>query len=137
MSNRQKSFAFSSKRRDQIRFDVNGGEEFRGVEDIDGLTLLWYVSTMQDPEKATAGLIEFLKIAIEPEDYPAFQERCKQERLDIPDITEVAAWLLEQYTERPTKSPSSTSSGESNTGSGSTETSGFTKSTLTESPAGV
>ena len=140
MSNAQrpKAFHFSQPEHDPITFQLgNGGPVFHGVDDIDGLSLMWYVAQMTDEDKATSGLLSFLQRAIEPGDWDTFQLRVTELKMKVSDVSEVASWLLEQYTNRPTKSPSITSNGEQNIGSSSTETSPYQGSTQLSLPLGA
>jgi hypothetical protein len=108
MSNRRKSFrgGTSIADFDPIEFDLND-QVFKCRPAIQGATLLDFVSRADgDSGGAAAGaLYGFFKDAMEEPEYERFSEYLKSPELiiDMELIGEIAAWLVEQYTTRPTR----------------------------------
>lgn len=116
---RRKAFSFSSegKRRPTIEFDLNAELAIRCIPEIDGLTLLEFAElaggigddademSAADAAKGASAIVGILRTAVVPEDWDRFEAAVKQPGavVDLEGLSEVASWLVEQYTERPTE----------------------------------
>lgn len=93
-----------------LDFALNG-ENFTCQPAIQGSTLLEFVAEAdsQDGGKAASALYGFFKKAIVPEDYVRFEAMLKSEDtiVDLNLLGDIAAWLVEEYTARPTSEPQS------------------------------
>lgn len=104
---------------------INGDDVMcRGV--VDGYILLEYTAGMSRTatmgERARA-LDAFLRECMEPTEYEKFRKICSKNLLDIDPIVDIAQYLTEVYSERPTSSAGSSPTGQTTTGSSSEETS--------------
>lgn len=124
MSDRNKAFKFGSE--DESReqpepfpLEING-ETVMCVGEVDGLRLLEYTAQMRrDAEIGVkaAAVTEWLEDCIL--DYQAFRKICARHKLDIEDLVDIARYLAETYSARPTSSAESSSTGQTTTGSSS------------------
>lgn len=92
------------------------GEEFHCRPAIQGNTLLQIVAEADadDGAKVASTISTFFQKTLMPESYERFQAL-----LDDPDkivtvetLGEITAWLMEEYTDRPTKEPERSSNGQ-------------------------
>ena len=99
---------------DPLNFTLNG-ETFNCVRAIQGQTMLEFVADADsdDGGKAAAALYGFFQKALVPDDYVKFDAMVKSENyiIDLGMIGDIAAWLVEEYTARPTSEPESSSVG--------------------------
>lgn len=97
-----------------LSFTLNG-ETFNAVPAIQGSTLLEFVAAADsDSGGAAAGaLYSFFENCMEPDEYARFRALLKDPKIiiDMETIGEIAGWLVEEYTTRPTKRPVSSVDG--------------------------
>lgn len=109
-----------------LGFALNG-EEFTCKQAMSGAVLLDFVRRADSNSggMAAEAIIDFLSMAMEDEDATRFDAMIKDpERIvEVETLGEIAGWLVEQYTTRPTKARSRSASGRSNGGRTSTDTS--------------
>ena len=91
-------------------------EEFRCRPAVQGKTMLDMVSNSNsDDGAAMAKTVEdFFATAILPEDYEKFDALLKDpdKIVTVETLTEIVAWLVEEYTGRPTQQPEPSLSGQ-------------------------
>lgn len=88
-----------------IPFVLNG-RDFRIQPVISGMQLLQFVAaTTQGGAESAVAVLDFLKAVVLPEDWDAFIEVTSDPRsgLGPEELGELAGWMSEQYTERPTE----------------------------------
>lgn len=126
MANRRKTFRAgkSIDDFDPVEFDLND-QTFKCKPALQGAVLLEFVSRADsDSGGAAAGaLYGFFKDCMEEEEYERFRAYLNDPKLifDMSDIGEIASWLVEQYTARPTEQSGPSGSGLSSAGHTSTE----------------
>lgn len=93
---------------DPLNFTLNG-ETFNCVPAIQGQTMLEFVAEADSDEggKAAQALYGFFKKALVADDYQRFDVMIKSPEyiVDLNLIGDIAAWLVEEYTARPTSEP--------------------------------
>lgn len=122
---RHKSFAGGTKisEFEPLNFSLND-EEFNCHPAIPGAVLLEFV---RDADSGTGdsakALYNFLSSAMPDEEYERLQKQLKNPEIiiDIDVIGEIVAWLVEEYSSRPTQRPENSSNGDSNSGLSSTD----------------
>lgn len=97
-----------------LTFSLNG-QKFEAVPAIQGSTLLEFVASADGESggAAATALYKFFEDVMEPDQYQRFQAVLKDPEviIDMELIGEIAGWLVEEYTSRPTKRPESSSDG--------------------------
>lgn len=85
------------------------GEEYRCVPEVQGKLMLDLVadSSADDPVKAAGVVNTFFKQVIVDEDYDRFQALLtdKNRIVTVETLAEITAWLVEEYSGRPTEGP--------------------------------
>ena len=85
------------------------GEEYRCVPQVQGKLILDLVadSSANDPVKAAGVVTTFFKQVVLDEDYDRFQELLtdKNRIVTVETLAEITAWLVEEYSGRPTEGP--------------------------------
>jgi hypothetical protein len=102
-----------------LTFTLNR-QNFTCVPAIQGSTLLEFVA-QADGESggaAAGALYQFFENCMEAPEYARFQALLKDPKviIDMELIGEIAGWLVEEYTARPTKRPVNSSPGPENSG---------------------
>lgn len=126
MSNRRKSFkgGKSITEFEPIEFELND-QTFVCKPALQGAVLLEFVSNADSESGgAQAGaLYKFFQDCMEPAEYERFQAYLNQPNLiiEMTTIGEIASWLIEEYTARPTQPSESSAPGPSNVGHTSME----------------
>ena len=109
-----------------LGFALNG-EEFTCKQAMSGAMLLDFVRRADSDSggMAAEAIIDFLNMAMEEDDATRFDAMIKdpEQIVEVETLGEIAGWLVEQYTTRPTKARSRSASGRSNGGRTSTDTS--------------
>lgn len=109
-----------------LGFALNG-EDFTCRPAMAGAVLLDFVrrADTQAGGAAADAVIQFLEDALEEGDRERFMGMIRDPEVivEIDTLAEIAAWLIEQYTERPTKPRPRSAGGRSSLGRGSTDTS--------------
>jgi hypothetical protein len=109
---RTRDFGTSKKLADfePLNFSLNG-QTFNCRPAIQGQTMLQFVSDADsnDGGKAASALYKFFEQALVTEDYPRFAEMLVSEEyiVDLSLLGDIAGWLVEEYTSRPTSEPKS------------------------------
>lgn len=112
MTTRHKDFGSVETVQDQppVTFTLDG-ETFTARGSVQGATLLKFVKEADsgDGGRAASSLLGFFKIVLEPESYTRFEAVTEDpdKVITIEQLTEIAGWLMEVYTDRPTRGPSS------------------------------
>lgn len=106
-----------------LTFTLNG-EKFTCVPAIQGSVILEFVANADGDSGGSAAkaLYKFFEDCMEPEEYQRFDALLRNPKviIDMSLIGEIASWLVEEYTNRPTKQPESSSSGLTTSGLTST-----------------
>lgn len=99
------------------------GEEFSVKPAIQGNVLLNFVAKASgdDGGAAASALDEFFSKVMEDSEFQRFQEHLNNPRviIDMEKLGEIAGWLVEEYSTRPTKPPTSSADGQLTTGTSS------------------
>lgn len=109
-----------------LGFALNG-EEFSCKQAMSGAALLDFVRRADGDSggMAAEAIIQFLNSSLEEDDAARFDTMIKDpdQIVQVETLGEIAGWLVEQYTTRPTKARTRSASGRSNGGRTSTDTS--------------
>jgi hypothetical protein len=99
------------------------GQNFNVVPAVQGHVLLNFVANASGNDGAAAAkaLDDFFAKIMEPQEFTRFKEHLDNPRviIDMEKLGEIAGWLIEEYSARPTQPPSSSADGESTTGTSS------------------
>lgn len=108
MTSRQRNFGATKRvsEFEPLDFTLND-VTFNCRPALQGAVLLRFVSESNsgDPSKSAEAVTNFFRTAMTAESFAAFEEMSNSEEIiiEMETITEIAQWLIEQYTERPTK----------------------------------
>lgn len=106
-----------------LTFSING-EQFSARPAIPGSLLLGFAarSDGSDPAAASAAVLEFFDRALLPESLERFKTRVDdpEEVIEMEDLSDIIAYLVEAYSARPTEGSSTSSPGPSTSGPSST-----------------
>ena len=109
---------------DVVILDIND-REFKCKSRIPGIVLMRWVSKldMEDPAAAAGAVEELLRAAIAPDDQDDFFEYVEDpaNNVDLQTLSQMAGWLVEQFTGNPTQQSSDSSPGSRWNGPGSKE----------------
>lgn len=116
MTNRFKDFgAGSSVNKEPIVFKLHG-EEFTCVPSLQGKALLGIVSgaSAEDGAAAAKSIIDFFEVCLVAESYERFDNLLSdpEKIVSVDTLGDITAWLVEQYSSRPTKGPEPSQSGQ-------------------------
>ena len=116
MTNRFKDFgAGSSVSKEPIMFKLHG-EEFNCIPSLQGKALLGIVSgaSAEDGAAAAQAVVDFFKVCLLEESYERFDKLLSDpERIvSVETLGDITAWLVEQYSARPTKQPEPSANGQ-------------------------
>jgi hypothetical protein len=107
-----------------IEFELND-QKFACKPAIQGATLLEFVAKADSDSggAAAAALYGFFEDTMEEAEYARFMEylNAPEYIIEMETIGEIASWLVEQYTARPTQPSAPSATGPSSAGSTSTE----------------
>jgi len=107
-----------------LGFALNG-EEFVCRPAVAGAVLLDFVRRADSNSGGMAAdaIVEFLEDSLEENDKERFVAMIRDPEVivEVDTLGEIAGWLIEQYTSRPTKPRSRSAGGRSSTGRGSTD----------------
>lgn len=121
MSNRRKSFKGGKAitEFEPIEFDLND-QTFKCRPALQGATLLEFVSKADGESggAAAGALYGFFQDAMEEAEYKRFRDYLNSPDLiiEMDTIGEIATWLVEEYTARPTQPSESSDGGQLNSG---------------------
>lgn len=94
--------------KEPISFKIHG-EEYACVPEIQGKTLLKLVadSGSEDPVKAAKAIDKFFDMVLDDESLVRFNMLVedKHKIVTVETLSEIIAWLMEQYTDRPEAQP--------------------------------
>jgi hypothetical protein len=98
-----------------LSFDL-GGEEFLCYAEVQGKTILDIMRIAAEGDEDTRGVLmavsvlDFFKKVMPPAEYERFEKLMEDPKRIVPMdvLSEIMSWLIEEYTDRPTK-PSSDS----------------------------
>lgn len=120
---RYKDFGGESDEYDELGFTL-WGEDFECYPQVQGVSLLGFVkeAASGDGARAADALLGFFSTVMPEGEFTRFDKLWKDPKrvVSIEKIGEIAEWLTEQYSERPTKASSSSSNGRSRSGRTST-----------------
>ncbi len=102
--------------KEDISFKLHG-EDFTCRPALPGRVLLDLVAKSGDednPSEAAKSITDFFKTVLVKESYERFDALAKDpDRLvDVETLSDIVAWLVEQYSERPTSRPEALPSGQ-------------------------
>jgi hypothetical protein len=89
------------------------GETFNCRKAVQGKLLLALVANADDPVKSADAVNKFFETVLLPADYKKFEELCADpdKIISVDTLAEVAAWLVAEYTNRPTQRPEASPTG--------------------------
>jgi hypothetical protein len=121
-ADRRKAFNFEVPKTEEFPLEING-DEVMCVDYVDGLKLLEFTSAMRDSSlgvgaRATA-MHKWLKTCIVESEWAKFEKIVAKNKIDIEDLGDISGYLADVYSERPTASAESSSTGRTTTGDGS------------------
>lgn len=103
---RKKNFGGAVEDVEPLEFDLFE-ETFSCRPELQGATLLTYSKRFasEDMGEVNAAFLDFFQSALKTESYERFKELCDSEDkiVKIETLGEIAEWLIEEYTDRPTK----------------------------------
>lgn len=103
---RKKSFGGSVEEVEPLEFELHG-ETFSCRPELQGATLLTYSKRFasDDLAEVNAAFLDFFGSALKADSYVKFKELCESEDkiVKVETLGEIAEWLIEEYTDRPTK----------------------------------
>jgi hypothetical protein len=111
---RHKSFdVINIDESEPLTFDL-GGEEFMCYPEVQGKTILDIMRIAADGDEDTRGVLmavsvlDFFEKVMPPEEHERFAKLMEDPKRIVPmdTLSEIMSWLIEEYTDRPTK-PSS------------------------------
>lgn len=122
-----KSFRIAASE-EVVKFDING-QEFNCVSRLAAGVIMRFGEIMGSDDESTPGGVlitamkDFFRAVIDPAQIDEFFALLDDPDIAIPvdTLAEIAGWLSEQYTSRPTGSPSSDTSPPKTTGPTSTD----------------
>lgn len=126
MSNRRKSFRGGKpvNQFEPVEFDLND-QTFKCKPALQGAVLLSFVAKADSESggAAAGALYGFFADAMEPAEYARFDSYLNSPDIiiDMETIGEIASWLVEEYTSRPTQPSELSATGPSSAGPQSTE----------------
>jgi hypothetical protein len=96
-----------------LTFDI-GGEEFNCYPEVQGKTILDIMRVAAEGDEDTRGVLmavsvlDFFKKVMPPSEFERFEKLMEDEKRIVPmdTLSEIMSWLIEEYTDRPTR-PSS------------------------------
>lgn len=107
-----------------IEFDLND-QTYKCKPALQGAVLLEFVARADSESggEAAGALYGFFQDAMEPEEYERFRAYLNSPEIiiDMETIGEIASWLVEEYTSRPTQGSEPSDTGPSSAGPTSTE----------------
>lgn len=125
MTQRHKVFNSKPKVQTPVTFELDG-DSFTAVPAIPGAKLLDFIADADsnDGGRASQALVDFMESVIVPEDRERFTALIRDEDrvIEIELLAEICEWLVGEYAQRPTESPSASFAGPPSSGSGSTVT---------------
>lgn len=84
-------------------------EEFHCIPQIQGKTLLKIIgnSSLDDPIKSSQTVVEFFETVLVDESLTRFNDliESKDKIVSVETLSEIVAWLMEEYTDRPEQQP--------------------------------
>jgi len=125
MSGRRKSFKGGKavSEYEPVEFDLND-QTFKCKPALQGAVLLEFVAKVDGDSGGAAAnaLYGFFKDAMEEDEYQRFRDYLKQPDLiiEMSTIGEIASWLVEEYTNRPTEGSELSDTGQPSPGPTST-----------------
>lgn len=103
---RKKNFGGSVEEVEPLSFELFE-ESFDCKPELQGATLLTYSKrfSSDDLSEVNAAFLDFFESALKRESYERFKALCESEDkiVKIETLGEIAEWLIEEYTDRPTK----------------------------------
>lgn len=109
---------------DPIEFELND-QVFTCKPALQGAVLLEFVSKADSESggAAAGALYGFFEDAMDPSEYIRFVDYLKSPDIiiEMSLIGDIAGWLVEQYTDRPTQAPVPSGTGQSSAGTTSTD----------------
>jgi len=83
------------------------GDTFNCRRAVQGKLLLNLVANADDPAKSAEAMNKFFEMVLMPEDHRKFEELCSDpdKIISVDTLAEIAAWLVAEYTNRPTQRP--------------------------------
>lgn len=126
MTTRRKTFRGGKNIADfePIEFELND-QKFHCKPALQGAVLLEFVARADsdDGGAAAGALYSFFEDVMEPPEYLRFRDYLRNDEviIEMDTIGDIAAWLIEEYTARPTQLSGSSDAGPSSSGPTSTE----------------
>jgi hypothetical protein len=115
MTNRFKDFGGTTQEYAPLSFKIHG-EEFQCRPAIQGKVLLSIVANSSEDDSAAVArtITEFFEKTLLPESYERFNTLLSDpdKIVTVETLGEITAWMVEEYSSRPTSQPEPSSSGQ-------------------------
>lgn len=98
-----------------------GKETYTCYDEIQGACILDFIAAADESaSKAGARILPFFDDVLSPAELERFNKQIKSpdEIIEMETLSEIVAWLIGEYTSRPTKASEKSDAGSSSTGSG-------------------
>ena len=106
VTKRTKNFGGRNKKATPMSFTLMG-EEFDVRPRIIGVDLIEFAAaaTSEDTSTSTAATLDFFRRVMTADEHKRFDDyiRDPDREVDVAELAEIVAWLVEQYTSRPTE----------------------------------
>lgn len=127
MADRYRDFGSGAKTTavEPVVFRIRG-QQFNCVPMVSGHSILAFMreTGSRNGQVAADGILKFLKEALTDDSYKEFvilsESKDPEDNIDLQELLELCAWLVEEYSERPIQPPSKSSSGRKPAGRSST-----------------
>lgn len=121
-ADRRKAFSFEVPATEEFPLEING-DDITCVADVDGLKLLEFTSAIRDPNSGVGtranAMMKWLKTCVVESEWGKFEKVIAKNKIDIEGLGEICGILADIYSERPTASAESSTTGRTTTGDGS------------------
>jgi hypothetical protein len=103
---------FRPEELEEISFTLVG-QDFKCVPILPGGTLIRIIASTEDSETGVGAITSIFNEALDPADIDRFNEVIEGTEyvVSVDVLVEILQWLIEQYSQRPTKRPSSSEIG--------------------------
>lgn len=119
MTKRHRSFAAKATKErtddEKITFDIAEKHYFTAKDDIQGAVILDFVAAADEgAAKAAAKIFGFFEQCLPADEYKRFNEVVHGDDVivEMETLSEIVAYLIEEYTDRPTQASDSSDAGQ-------------------------
>lgn len=103
MSHKSFAAAVANKKKRPLTFDIAKGEKFTIERPLPGFALANLAAKGDSGGgEAVSAFIEFFEAVMDPEEFLRFKETANAERLDLETLIDIATYVIEEGSGRPT-----------------------------------